>query len=422
MTALRLGADGRFAVSADASGEVQVWRADTGRVVRRFAAHPGEVVDLALSADAAVLWTVGADATLRRFRLDLRPRPAPHLVVRPAPAEDLVAHQAGFEAALQAAHAALVAGDAAAAAEAVIRARALPGYGRAPEALQAWRAVVARRGRGTLADVWGEAPRPSAGPAARIALDGDRLAEGRWDGVVRIDGRVVGGHAEAVLALAFGEGALWSTAADGGVRHGDQRLPSLPSAGEGLAIDRAGVFVGCADGWVRRLDPRTGEIVGAWIAHPGGVAAVAGDGERLWTVGRDGARGWTAAGERLGRVGTGAPVTGVAAGPRGVLLCDLAGAVHRWRPDGSITRLGAHAHAALAVALSADGRTAASVDAGGALHLWDVSAERLLRAVPVDEDAVPTVAMAPDASSVVTGGRRVVRWTLDWRLAQPAGQ
>lgn len=417
VTALRLTADARFAVSGDAGGEILVWRADTGRVLRRFGAHQGEVVDLAISADAAVVWSVGADATLRRFRLDLRPRPAPHLVVRPAPTEDLVAHQAHFESALQAAHAALRVDDLGAATAAVERARGLPGYGRAPEAVDAWRAVVARRGRGALADIWGEVVGATEAPAARVAVDGDRRACGRWDGVVLLDDQPVAAHAEAVLALAFREGALWSTAADGGLRCDGRTLDPLPSAGEALAAGVDAVFVGCADGRVYHLDPASGRVRAAWSAHPGGVAAVAWRDDRLWSAGRDGVRTWDAAGARVARVATGAPVTALAAGACGALLGDVAGAVHLWRPDGSLARLGTHADATLALALSGDGRTAVSVGADGALHVWDVAAERLLRAVPVDDDAVPTVAMAPDASSVFTGGRRVVRWTLDWRLA-----
>lgn len=412
--------DGRLLVSGDAGGEVRVRDTATGRTLRRFEAHPRAVLALAIDAGGARLATAGADGRLRVHTLDLTPRPAPHLVVRPRAAEDLVAHQAAFERALAEARAALAADHIAAAIAAVEAARALPGYARAEPALTVWRAIARRARRGDLRDLW---PAGSRADHARgvecLALgpDGSVLASGGRDGHIVLlgpDGTALTcpGHAEAVIALAFAGTDLCSVGADRTLRAGPHtwRLDAAPSA---LTATSEAAFVGRADGHLERVD-LAGGAPSNWPAHEEEVTAVAA-GRHLFTAGRDGLlRAFTFAGAPVATCRPAAPVLALAATPAGVLAGTRGGELLIWAPGEPPTPLGEHADAVTALAVA--GPVAATVAVDGTLCLWDLPARRCLRRLRADDGPLTAVALAPDAQRLYLAGARTTTWTLDWRL------
>ncbi len=403
---------------AGADGEVRVWDARTGRILRRFAAHTGEVSGVALSADGETLVTVGADGRLKRWRLEPTVRAAPHLVVRPRAAEDLVAHQAAFEDALDEARDALSGGRASAAVRPLQMARALPGYGRATAAMQLWRRTGRIVRRGALADAWPLSAYTHARPIEAVAIAGDQVASAGWDGAVWLGGAPAFDHDEAATAVCFAGGRLYSAGADGTVRtwgEGLEAMRATESSVEAIAVRADGALLaGRADGQVLlwAADPAAPATV--WTAHDGAVTAVAfaADGAPL-TAGRD---GWIVAwneGTPLRRRRADGPVLALAVAPGGeVLYGGYDGVLRGWGGRA----MDAHEDAVRGIDVAADGRAAATVGGDGRLCLWDLAAGRLLRRVRVDEHPVVSVALAADAQRVVTGGARVTVWALDWAL------
>ena len=399
---LALAVVGDRVCGAGADGEVRVWDARSGRLVRRFEAHAGEVSGVALSADGDTLVTVGADGKLRSWRLEPTARAAPHLVIRPRAAEDLVAHQAAFADALAEAREALETGDADAALTPLRRARGLPGYSRASEAVALWRAVGAELGRGELVDAWPLSAYAHGRPVESVAIAGERVASAAWDGSVWVDGEPLRCHEEAATAVCFDGDEVVSASAEGEV--GGLRLPSA----ECLAIRAGRRLVGLADGRLS-LDGRL------WRAHDGPVTAVAflPDGG-LVSAGRDGlAQLYDEAGGKSGqrRVPGGGPVLSLAVTDEGEVLygtCD--GVLRTWGGR----EIPAHEDAIHGIAVA--GRTVATVSSDGHLCLWDLPTGRSLRRIRVDDHPLSSVALSADAQRAVTGGSRVTLWALDWDL------
>jgi predicted NACHT family NTPase len=56
---------GRSLVSASENGDVRLWEAASGNMVRRFVGHRGHVKGVALTSDGKILATAGADSTVR---------------------------------------------------------------------------------------------------------------------------------------------------------------------------------------------------------------------------------------------------------------------------------------------------------------------------------------------------------------------
>ncbi len=398
---------------AGADGAVRIWDARTGRVVRRFRAHAGEVSGVALSANGETLVTVGADGWLRRWHLEPTTRAAPHLVVRPRAAEDLVAHQAAFQTKLAQAREALDGGRPEAAVEPIRAARALPGYARSAPAMALWRRAGRHLERGALIDAWPLSAYAHGRPVAAVAIAGGHVGSAGWDGLVWLDGDPVGRHDEAATAVCFANGALCSAGVDGAVRV----WPKGPARAIGVSVEAVAargdgaLLFGTADG---RLSLEVGDEARVWAAHDGPVTAVAFDADGAPTsAGRD---GWVivwAEGTPLRRWRTSGPALALAVCPDGEVLYGGYDGVLRGSDERA---LGAHRDSIHDIDVSADGRVAATVGGDGRLCIWDLGSGERLRRVRVDDSPVVSVALADDAQRVVTGGARVTEWALDWSL------
>ena len=69
VTALAVSADGAMLASGSTTGQVQVVRLDTGKVLRQFNAHDAAVTHLAFSPDASHVLTASQNGTCREFGL-----------------------------------------------------------------------------------------------------------------------------------------------------------------------------------------------------------------------------------------------------------------------------------------------------------------------------------------------------------------
>src|SRR5262249_27729039 len=106
-----------------------------------------------LSADGRYALSGSGDRTLALWGVP-RDRPAPYFVSRVLPSETALAARADYERALGRAEQAAAGGDARAAARWLREARAQPGSGRPPEAMNLWAGLSTRLSRKALSGGW----------------------------------------------------------------------------------------------------------------------------------------------------------------------------------------------------------------------------------------------------------------------------
>lgn len=190
-----------------------------------------------------------------------------------------------------------------------------------------------------------------------------------------------------------------------------------------LSPDGATVLVGSADGLARRHQLATGQVVGTFGPHPGGVTDVgfSPTGDRILTGGgRDGVKVWDVANGR-GVVALGHPSTKPGGPPpaihraqflKGGQLVTLAAdkSARLWAYDGAWTEgktLGPHVFRVLAIDFSPDGKTIATgggePSRSGEVKLWDVETGKLLRSLDnLHSDTVFALRFSPDGSKLAT--------------------
>jgi WD40 repeat protein len=282
-----------------------------------------------------------------------------------------------------------------------------------------------------LPDLPGQALRRTLGGhadavlAVAIAPDGTWLASAGADGSVRIwdpaTGRqraVLAGHTGPVTAVAIAPDGTWlaSGGDDGSVRiwdpaTGQQRaaLRRHTRAVEAVAIAPDGTWLASAGkgGSVRIWDRATGQQRAAlfdrhnWLE----AVAIAPDGTWLASGGDDGAvRIWDRATGRQrvaldGHTGT---VLAVAIAPDGTWLAAGGGdlSVRIWDLTTGRQRapLEGHTGTVLAVAIAPDGTWLASADYDGSVRIWDRATGRQRVALDGHTRAVRAVAIAPDGT------------------------
>jgi serine/threonine protein kinase/WD40 repeat protein len=242
--------------------------------------------------------------------------------------------------------------------------------------------VTLRRGGKVVVEVRREAA-PVAGPPA---------APGKPELI-----RTLAGHAGTVMALAFAPG--------------DYRLAS-----------------GGRDQAIRIWEPDTGKILGRLDEAPFAVCALAfaqggevlfGGGDRD-SPGDGSVQAW-APGEqrpRRRRAGHGDNVTGLAVLPAQHLALSADRAVHVWELETGreVGKFEGHGgYGANAVAVSADGRVAASGGSDNAVRLWEVATRRQLQCFKGHTSAVKGVAVSADGRRVLSGSwdRTVRLWDAD---------
>ncbi|WP_037408866.1 WD40 repeat domain-containing protein [Candidatus Solirubrobacter pratensis] len=157
-----------------------------------------------------------------------------------------------------------------------------------------------------------------SGPPARLVLlDGDAPLV-IWEGT----------RSEPRTAIVVGDALVASGGRAIDVRDRASGRPlavlaAFATVARTLRLDGAHLAAGSADGTVAVWDSGTWEEVARWLAHEGEAAGLAWHpgGEALATGGEDGlVRLWSLAGDLLGQLDAGAPVTGLAFHPSGKRL------------------------------------------------------------------------------------------------------
>jgi predicted Zn finger-like uncharacterized protein len=473
--AVCLSGDGRLAFSAGGDRALRLWKVPDGRPLAVLEGHGGAVNAVCLGAGGRYAVSASADGTLALWGVP-RAVSASHLVSRVLPSEAALAAWADYEQAVARAAQAEGQGDAIGAARLLRQARARPGYGRRPEAMNGWSGLYVRLPRKAFAGGWeGSTLEGHFDAVTAVCVSGDgrtALSAGadhtlrRWELSTGHCLRVLEGHTGVVTSVSGtrdGRLAL-SGGADGTLRLWDAVQGRCLAVCEGhadvvtsVALSPDGRFAlsGGGDGSLRFWEAAHGRCLYALAGHRDPVHAVAlspdgrfalsgsaqflvrGGSERLFTSGQ--LRLWeTATGRCLHAFGGhDDAITAVAFSADGRLVvsgggCSAfdpqtgrssqAGEVHLWKAgSGRRLRAGAgHADAVTSVCTSGDGRYLLSGGADRTVRLWEAATGRCVRTFTGHAAAVTAVALSPDGRWAVSAGAdRVLKvWVLDWDLAE----
>lgn len=389
--------DGRRLLSGTTGDHtVRLWELDSGRCLRTFSAHAYGMHHVGFrDTDARFGCSVGGhpELPLHHWRLpDAGYVAEPH-VSKPREYAEVSRLGGLAEELIADARRALSNGRHRSALDLLTRARAIPGYERAPQVLAAWHELGRSARHVGLRAAWSQpldaGPRPFGGITAIGVAAGARLAvSGQSDGTIRIWDldrgtctRVLDDHRGRVGEVALSD--------DG--RH------VLCKATKPLAITRWRL----ADGERRQVTPD-------WDMTR--TVLFTGDGRHAWFGGGDGViRRWDLDDDRcVATIGSRGAVNVISTSTDGRLAAvgDSNGVVRLWDLDtGTCLRTWTGPREPiLSACLSADGRLALSThlvtSSGGQnepIRLWDAGTERCLRTFEGHEGWSSAVRFTPDA-------------------------
>jgi len=430
--------DGAALATVGADDSLKIWKLPLA-APQPLAGNADAVTAVAITSDAAKIFTGGSDKTIRTFDAANGQQTAalvevPDAVTSLALSEDdslvVAGHALGVIKLWNTADGtpwkgpASDAPDTPAAEPAAIAPSVLTGHDGAVTAVEfdaAAKRVASAGSDGTLR-LWRlpEPPRvlaaETAGPTTRCVLSPDgRLAalagtlNARPAVLLRdlATGEIVQtllGHAGAVSSIAFGQdGKLLATGgADNTARVWDLADPKFPEVHKvehpsavtavALSADGTQLYSAAGDNVIRCTNLADGAEVRQIKGHTGAIVRLHVQGATLFSGSADGtARLWkTADGAAIRSVNHGAAVTGFAVDPTGKTLatCGADKNVKLWNvADGAaITTLTGHVGVPADVSFSADGTRVASIS-DEALWLWDVAAGRRLESFALPEGA-----------------------------------
>jgi WD40 repeat protein len=477
--AVALSADGRQALSGSGDRTIRIWRTTSDRCLATLEGHGGTVNSVCVGPNGRYAVSGSSDKTLSLWSLPRDVR-APFLVSRVLPSETALASWADYEQTLVRAAQAVAANDAAGAAQWIRKARAQPGYGRRPEAMNQWGGLYVRLGRKAFNGGWEGATLEGHLDAVtavcvsgdgRFAISGsvDRTLK-RWEVSTGQCVRTLEGHTSAVTAVGCtrdGRLAL-SGSADDTLRlwettHG-RCLCTLEGHEEvitavALSHDARFALSGSGDGTLRFWETTHGRclytltgdadpIHSVALSHDGRFAA-SGSGQFLIRNGCE--RLFTSGQFRLWEIATGRcvhtfsqhseAVTAVCLSVDGAWAITgggrsaLPSASSKTTPTGHLSvwetasgrrvaTLAEHADAVTSVSLSGDRRYVLSGSTDRTVKLWEIATGQCLRTFAGHTAAVTAVALSPDGRCAISASadRLLKVWVLDWELEdnQPA--
>ncbi|MGF1429640.1 WD40 repeat domain-containing serine/threonine protein kinase [Kitasatospora sp. LaBMicrA B282] len=461
--ALALSGNSRYAVTGGEDGAVRLWDLALHRCLRTFRGHRGRVAGALIGADAGLALSVGEDDAARWWSLapGVRHR-APLQLSRPRRHAEVDRFDGEVRALLAAAERASAERRYAAALDLLTRARAVPGFERAPAVLAAWRGLAGATVRVGLRGAW--PVRVLAGQSAphvysvAISADGTVGVAGSGGGPVRLWDLTAGSRlpdlpkplvgtvglsADGQRAVSSGGGEIhvWSVASGRLLSRVDTAGPDRrsttgedgsPTAVSYSADGRLALAIS-RDRALRLWDLEGGRCLRVLTGQRGRPTAVhlAADGQRavgggqrgellLWhrldaeplrlahpgggPLGEVGSVSLSADGSRLLSAGR--------YGDRTLRLWDTA--------TGELLRVFEDQPAESMVArLTPDGRFALSGGRDAAVRIWDADTGRCLQVLDGHTGHVWSLDLTPDARFLLSGGSdgTLRLWELDWELA-----
>lgn len=457
---LAMSGDMRHLLSAGADGTVRYWDLATGRCLRTFTDQgggpewvtlPGDDARLALSVDKDRV------PTLSWWRLPDGGHTAEAHLSRPREYAEVSRLSREVDALLAQAGQALGQGSATRTVlDLLTRARAVPGYERAPQVLAAWRDLGRTASRVGLRAAWsgrltdGEFP---FGDVVGLGLSADgRLAvTGHSKGAVRVwdlergtRTALLTGHRirAGVVALSadgrrvqcFGGSTISRWQVDIGERSALSVDRTMARTVRFTADGRQALF---GDGGViRRWDLEEDRCLATATGPRGGINDI--------SLGTDGhRRDLAAVGDSTGAVrlwdlgsaeilrswhGHGEPVLSVCLSPdgrRAMSTCMDDPTIRLWDSSSEqcLRTFEGHEGWVYAVRFTPDGQFAVSSGYDNTLRLWDVETGRCLHVLEGHEAAVRHFEISADGHRLLSAGDDGLRlWHLDWNLAVPHDQ
>ncbi|QNS08178.1 protein kinase domain-containing protein [Streptomyces xanthii] len=457
---LALGPGGRRLLSgSSADHTVRVWDVDSGRCLRTFSAGRHGMRHLGFpDADDRFGFSVGnhPDLHTRRWRLpDGGCAAEPH-VVKPREYAEISGLSGQAEDLLAEARREMTGGRHRSALGLLTRARAIPGYERAPQVLAAWRELGRSTRHVSLRAAWS---RPlDAGPLPYGSVTGIGLAaharlavSGQSDGTLRVwdldSGectRAIEDHPSRAAEVALSDDGryllCYGTRPHAITRRqldGDGRRQVSPHWDLTRTVlftgDGRHALLGGREGTVRRWDLEEDRCVSAiGPAGPVNVISPSPDGRLaaigdctgvvgLWDLvaGRN-LRTWKGPREPIlsaclsadGRLALSTHmVTSSGAGDEPIRLWDAAS-------EHCVREFVGHVGWVSAVRFTPDARFAFSAGHDRTVRMWDVASGRCLHVLEGHREYVRHLEITPDLRNLVTAGDDGLRlWQLDWELA-----
>ena len=476
ITCLAITSDGKFFLSGSTDHTFRLWDSNTGKCLRTFEGHTDSVTGLAVSPDGRFVLSRSSDKSVRLWRLDAG-IPRYHATLQVCRQQDHWALQTlreRFQKLLSRAQAAIRDEKFSTAYTFLALARSVPGYERAPEAMELnaslgklLRRKTLREGRllKTLIGHTNTISTVAITTDGRLAISGSRDRDLRiWVISTGVCLRSLQGHRDLVSCVDLSQDkrfavsgswdntlCLWALATgeclkeftehedyvsavaiapDGrfAISGGHDKTMRLWSLVTDKHLDVFQGLIAPLEDAYKAAELTTTKCLQVFRGHTAEVSAVAisPDGQfavsgswdrslRIWSL---------STGKCQGRFeGHSDAVTAVALSSNGRLL--LSASRDRTLRLWSLARqkclrvFRGHERFISDVTLTSDGRFALSSSWDSTLRLWSVATGKCLHVFERHQDVVEAVALTPEGRFAVSGGRdKTLRvWEFDWMLA-----